>query len=280
MKSISFLSHKGGVGKTSIAINVAVTLAQRGKRVCLLDNDFFGPSIYTFLEPAKDLPWLNEFLLEDLKAEECIQEFSEMLKLPGKLFVGFANPTAEAVQSIIRLDHKSSIKILKHMVQIKKVMSKPPFNCDYLIIDSSPGTGYTTANAMLLTDVSVFVIKISNSDVLGTVEMVAGLYKQLKNKIYVIANQIPEEMIDTEGKREELATLITNRLLADYKKADIAYLGAIPTDKDLQRLEYEETLRLLRDEPSFRIIHALERRDHTFIKTLKELLAQVLGEAV
>ena len=74
MKSIAFLSHKGGVGKTSIALNVGVALAQKGNRICLLDNDFFGPSLSTFITPS--VKWLNEYLTQKLAPEEFLQEVS------------------------------------------------------------------------------------------------------------------------------------------------------------------------------------------------------------
>ena len=44
-------SGKGGVGKTTVAINLALTLAKRGYRAGLLEADIYGPSISTMLDP-------------------------------------------------------------------------------------------------------------------------------------------------------------------------------------------------------------------------------------
>ena len=59
LKTLSIMSHKGGVGKTSIAVNIAVYLAKTGKNVCLLENDLQGPSLNTWWKP--EVKWLNEY---------------------------------------------------------------------------------------------------------------------------------------------------------------------------------------------------------------------------
>ena len=117
LKSLAVLSHKGGVGKTSIAVNIAVHLAKSGKNVCLLDNDFAGPSIVTFFEPK--VKWINQYLLEDEPIGDCLQDLAGDLGLPGKLYVGFADPRAETVRALIRMDQRSSIQMLQNLINIQ-----------------------------------------------------------------------------------------------------------------------------------------------------------------
>jgi len=274
MRSIAFLSHKGGVGKTSIALNTAVLLSAQGKNVCLIDHDFFGPSLSTFIKPQ--VKWLNEYLLGEVKIENVLQDLSHDWNLPAKLIIGFANPTSEAVQEIIRIDQKSSIKMLQNLVKLKKTLEMKPYNMDYFIIDSSPGTGYTTVNAMLVTDVNIFLVKVSNADIIGSSEMIAGLTKQLKNKVLLIANQVPFDSIDTKEKQDELGSLIMKNFVE--KIEDIHYIGAIPTDGELQLAEFSTALETLRGNPPKRIIHVLERPQHVFSQTIRIFLPKILDQ--
>ena len=115
MKTLSILSNKGGVGKTSIAVNVAVYLAKQGKNVCLLDHDFQGPSLMTFFKPT--VGWINEYLNNDEPIGDYLQEIpADPLGLKGKLFVAFANPTHESIRSHLNIDKTQSMNLLKNLV--------------------------------------------------------------------------------------------------------------------------------------------------------------------
>ncbi|MHA1453838.1 MAG: ParA family protein [Promethearchaeota archaeon] len=275
MKSIAFLSHKGGIGKTCLSLNTSVYLALNGKNVCLIDHDFFGPSLSTYVKP--NVGWINDFLMGDKKPEEVLQDQSEAWNLSGKLFFGFANPLAEAVQQIIRIDQKTSMRMLQNMLKLKKILEGEPYNIDYFILDSSPGTGFTTVNAMLVTDVNIFCVKVGNADINGSSEMIAGLTKHLENKVLIIANQVPASSLDTEEKHQKLGGLITKKFKEKIPNT-ATYIGAIPTDSDMQLLEFETAYETLQGYPPKRIIHILEKPDHIFSKTLVKYLPKILEE--
>ena len=79
MKIVSIHSHKGGCGKTTIALFLARELALRGKRTCLLDLDISAPGVESLVNLTSGKKYFNEFL-------EGIEPVDELSDLEGYLF--------------------------------------------------------------------------------------------------------------------------------------------------------------------------------------------------
>jgi MinD-like ATPase involved in chromosome partitioning or flagellar assembly len=83
---ITFYSYKGGVGRTMALANIAVLLAQRGKRVLMIDWDLEAPGLERYFEPYIDAndrknEGLIEFLLDSLKLPKMLVEEEDETKL-------------------------------------------------------------------------------------------------------------------------------------------------------------------------------------------------------
>ena len=117
------LSGKGGVGKSTVAANLAVSLALAGKKVGLLDIDIHGPSIPAILG-------LENRVLKTDESGMYPFDFNENLKV---MSIGFLlNKIDDAV--IWRGPLKYSV--------IRQFLADVHWGeLDYLIIDSPPGTG-------------------------------------------------------------------------------------------------------------------------------------------
>ncbi|MHA1967593.1 MAG: MinD/ParA family ATP-binding protein [Candidatus Hodarchaeales archaeon] len=279
LKSLTIMSHKGGVGKTSISVNLAVYLAKTGKNVCLLENDFQAPSLNTWWRPK--VKWLNDYLLENASIEDCLQNLSPRLNLPGKLLVGFADPTPDSIQRNIRMDQEDSMKMLQNLVRAKTMLNEDPYEVEYLINDCPPGIGYSAVNAMIATDSTLFIVKLSNADIIGTSLVIKGLYKRLKRRTLVLANLIPKEVVNDEKKKTLAQDLVEKTLIEPVGDSShvFQFIGWIPTDDTLISLEFEQALKTLSGEESSRIIYTLDQPEHIFSTTLIDLIPLLFGES-
>ncbi|MCD6486570.1 MAG: P-loop NTPase [Syntrophobacterales bacterium] len=174
---IMVLSGKGGVGKSTVAANIAVTLALEGEKVGLLDTDFHGPSIPTLLNLEGRHPESDGKTILPI-------DFSEGLKV---MSIGFL------------LQNKDDAVIWRgpmKMKVIKQLLTEVNWgDLDYLIIDFPPGTGdeplsvaqlipgmdgaviVTTPQNLSLNDVKKCInfCRQLNVPVLGVVENMSGL---------------------------------------------------------------------------------------------------------
>jgi Mrp family chromosome partitioning ATPase len=170
------MSGKGGVGKTSVSVNLGIALANRGFKVGIMDVDLHGPDVPRMLglkgevEASKDMPKLTPMSYSDnLKAisMECF--------MPNKDdAVIWRGP-------------------LKHSAINQFITDIDWGELDFLIVDSPPGTGdeplsvaqtipdaksiiVTTPQEVALSDVrkSINFCKKINKEILGMVENMSG----------------------------------------------------------------------------------------------------------
>ncbi|MDH7554432.1 MAG: Mrp/NBP35 family ATP-binding protein [Spirochaetota bacterium] len=211
--TILVLSGKGGVGKSTVATNLAVALASRKFKTGLLDIDIHGPSVPTLLGIEKaPLHATDHNTIVPVQYNDFLKVISVGLMLPD---------TKEAV--IWRGPLKYNL--------IKQFLSDVEWGeLDYLVIDSPPGTGdeplsvaqlvKNPTGAVIVTtpqNVSTIDVKKSitfchklNIPVLGVVENMSG---------FVCPHCGKETYIFRKGGGSEIAT-----------EMDVPFLGTIPLD--------------------------------------------------
>lgn len=134
---IAIANQKGGVGKTTTAINLSSCLAERGKRVLLIDSDPQGnASSGVGIDKNNIENTIYELILGEISIQECI--FSSVVE---NLDIIPANvDLAGAEIELIGVDEKEFI--------LKSCVQSIEDNYDYIIIDCPPSLNVLTINAM------------------------------------------------------------------------------------------------------------------------------------
>lgn len=217
-KCIAFHSYKGGTGKTTLACNLAVSLAKKGFRVFLLDLDVSAPSIQAYFEkePKK---WVNDFLLDTADIDDFALDMTYLIngtnqnetqEAKGKLWVGFSNPKKEEIYKIEGgKEEISKMQLLRKFILLRERLISD-YGVDYLVVDTSPGIRYWSINALAIADILFLTLKMGDLDIDGTKKMADDIYGSLTKfgaKSYLILNRVagfcvPNNMKNTLSSNE------------------------------------------------------------------------------
>lgn len=143
--SVCVSNQKGGTGKTTVAVNTAGGLAERGNRVLLIDLDPQGYATEaTGLSEAYDADGLTiHDVLLDLEQQERVDE----LILEGNEF--------DVIPANVDMSAKSTESNLKNAMggeqRLEKALDHLDTDHDFIVIDCPPGLGSLTDNALLAT---------------------------------------------------------------------------------------------------------------------------------
>ncbi len=246
---MAFHSYKGGTGKTSLVVNLGALYAKQGANVCLLDYDFRAPSLNVLFK-SKPEHWLNDYLEGNCEIGDTLIDQSERFHLPGKLWVGFSNPSLEALKEIMSKDRKWEVKALTRTLAGKKEIIAEK-KVDYVIFDTSPGAQYSSINALAGADVVSLVMKADEFDLEGTKELSKGVYDALGRKSGIVLNKIPLEQIAAGGGAEKFGKQIASEV-------GLPLIGMIPCMCELMAV-------------GGKMIYTLEKPDHTFTRSVAQI---------
>jgi len=203
--AFAIASGKGGVGKSTIAVNIAVVLAQSGASVGLLDADIYGPNIPTMMGVSR-LPAQNG---EKLSPPEAYG-----VKL---MSIGF----------LVKPDQPLIWRGPMLHSAIRQFLSDVDWgNLDYLVVDLPPGTGdaaLSLAQSLPLSGSLIVTLpqKVSLEDARRSIEM----FRQLNINIFGVVENMSYLKL-SDGKRMDVFGSGGGERLA--REAGVPFLGAIP----------------------------------------------------
>ncbi|WP_018628158.1 Mrp/NBP35 family ATP-binding protein [Niabella aurantiaca] len=215
---IAVVSGKGGVGKSTVAANLALALSQSGAAVGLMDADIYGPSVPIMFGVRGERP-----MMKDVNGKGMIVPLERFgIKL---LSIGLLVDESKAV--VWRGPMASSA--------IKQFITDVDWgNLDYLIVDMPPGTGDIHLTLMQIAHVSGVVIVSTPQDValadakkgiamFGQAQLNAPIIGLVENMSYFIPPNSGTELPD--NKYYIFGQEGGKRLASEY---DLPFLGEIP----------------------------------------------------
>jgi septum site-determining protein MinD len=251
-KIIAVHSYKGGTGKTSLSVNLAASLAKRGRKVAILDLDFRAPSLFSILRMENSKVWLNDYLNGASTINKILQETNKLMGNNGKLFAGLANPSTEAIRDMSAKDRKWEMRALGRLLSLRNSLLKEQ-DFDYIVFDTSPGLQYSSINAIVAADLVVVATTGDRSDVNGTSRMLRELYNLFEKKTGVVINKVMDANLGS--KKEEL-----NRRAKDVYQVPL--LGLVPCFCEV--LKAQGNLLFVQDRPK-----------HPFTKIMDEIATRI-----
>ena len=138
-RCIAFMNQKGGVGKTTTAVNLGAALAQSGKRVCMIDLD---PQAHLTLHVGID-PESLEHSIYDLLVDPDLSALAVMHQVDDELAVVPAEVDLAGAQTeLVNRPDRQQI--------LRQKLDGALTNFDYVLIDCPPSLGLLTLNALAL----------------------------------------------------------------------------------------------------------------------------------
>lgn len=260
MKTITFYSYKGGVGRSLTLSNIAMRLADLGKKVFIIDFDLEAPGLHLKFKEYLTQSKIKRGLVE------YINDFQNNSVLPTEIknhivnidYAGTLNGSINLLpagninsndywaklssidwKELFYSEQSNGVNLLLHL----KELIKNDYNPDFILIDSRTGITDISGIAMTLLSDSVVTLAANNDEnIIGTSKVIRSLLQEENNlmgiqpTIYFVLSRIPYYQ-DLDKKHIEKG--IIDRALETINKDGeiLKEIFVIHSDRDLEEEE-------------------------------------------
>jgi len=214
VRVVAITGGKGGVGKTNVSVNLAVSLAEMGKRTLLMDADLGLANVDVLLGLSP------KFTLADLVAGRCGLEEVLLEGPEGVLVV----PASSGFRHMAELTPAEHVGLVNVFSELQRAL-------DFMIVDTAAGITDSVLTFCQAAQDTVVVVCDEPASITDAYALIKVLARERGlDRVHVIANMVRDP---NEGRKlyEKLAR-VCERFLGDVA---LHYLGAVPQDDWLRR---------------------------------------------
>ena len=236
---VTVTSGKGGVGKSNLAVNLAVQLRKEGKRVVIFDADFGLANVEVMFGAIPQYN-LSDFIYRGKGIKEIIT--------PGPMDIGFISG-GSGIIGLNNLYREQIMYLVKAIHELNEI-------ADFIIIDTGAGISDQVLEFVMASPEVLLVSTPEPSSLTDSYSLLKALYRNPNfvagsTTIHVVSNRV-NSMEEGQAVYDKL-----NSVVSQFLHGKLNYLGMIPADTALEKaVRQQQTVSLL--EPNAKSAKAFE----------------------
>lgn len=208
---LTITSGKGGVGKSSVAVNLGITLARRGRRVCVLDGDT-GLANVNILLGLRPRQGLAEVLAGECRIEEILMDGPHGLKII---------PGASGIREYAALSMAHQRRLVAELGRIEQEF-------DDLVLDTAAGIGDTTLDFIAAGHLVLLVLTPEPTSLTDSFSLLKVALRRQTLDVHVIVNMV-SDVAEARSVFQRFASAVEK-----YLHTHVSFTGFIQRDESLR----------------------------------------------